>query len=58
MAKTRYYVYMASFTITGKRINVPCQYHVEDLQEVRDIYIKQWGIKSPIYLSYVDFKIN
>ena len=42
MAETRYYVYMASFTITGKRINVPCQYHVEDLQEVRDIYIKQW----------------
>lgn len=58
MIKNRYYVFRASFMIAGKRINVPCRYHVEDLKEVRDVYIKQWGIKSPIYLSYVDFKIN
>lgn len=58
MAKSRFYVYMANFRICGKRINVPCRYHVEDLQEVRNIYRRDWGIRSAIYLSYVDFNIE
>ena len=56
MSRKRYRVWRAVIKICGRHITIRCMHDTDNLQEIRQQYMKQFRISQSVLLYYTEFK--